>query len=482
MTFRPTTRTAVCLAIILVAGSASTTGQSKTLLLTAYLALVIALVIHSDLWSPLIVATLIPLNGLVRWGDLDNPLAAGLFTLVLLLIGLITFFKYAVSRSSQLRLVNSGQTRIVVALVAVLLTILFVHSVRLMSSPVVFLLVTREYLVVFLVIPIVYRAYNQKSHLALAFFETLFWVSAIVGLLNLIHLFWGIPSLHESRWVTLRGVDYGAQTRTIAGTTLPRMQHLLGLSTQGAGATFYVIQGFIGAFMVRRSGWSRRTRSLALLSCSILFLAAALTVSMSLMVTTIVLLLYSVIQVINRKKTIQSYALFLLIILFTVFIAMSSSFTTGTQQVELVSYGIESFIAPAFELLEQYSFGEVLFGSGLVLRSGGRLGANLTSNSGVAVDRWVFTILLQTGLLGFTVVLFLWIATIKQAIQGVSSRSNHETCRLRWMSGAVAVGLIGFSHGAAPVERLFSPMFFAVVALGLVTTHRTEISLAGRVV
>jgi hypothetical protein len=129
-------------------------------------------------------------------------------------------------------------------------------------------------------------------------------------------------------------------------------------------------------------------------------------------------------------------------------------------------YGIDSFISPIFRQIKNYSVLQYFTGVGLPVMGGQEFIQAVGAAQAVKFDRYIFIIFLQLGIIGFLSMVTLWI----MAIPKYKGNINRE---FFWISIILLIGLFGFTHGAAPTQRLFSPLF----ALGIAFSANTKILL-----
>lgn len=417
--------------------------------------------------------SLTPLTGILRWDDLGNFVSASFVSLVYFFLVIVLFLR--VVSSGCLNIPRKGRNVFLANLF--LIIVLVIGCVAQIHDPVFFALTFREFVLPAILFFACYSLIKNDKQKIYYVIYSIFITSGLVATLNLAHYFYGLSIVIDNRVMALGG-EGTAVYRSVFGFDIYRLQHILGLSTQGAGGTFYTIMSSLGLLLVSHVKSSLHK----LLICSfslILFFAALLIVSLSTVVTLIIVVVARYYWVCQKRKKIGGFlGLVFLMLPISFLLLFNLEVTAGGVKLNILDYAYESFISKAIDLVTNLDFYDFLFGFGLIAKGGsGLTGVIYTADvSSFVIDRWVFVALFQLGFMGFSIMIFSWLFNIIKS----ASISCNDQCDVLGYKACFIVFLAcyGFSHGAAIIDNLFSPIYFlcAGVLAGLRTYTQDKFS------
>ena len=240
------------------------------------------------------------------------------------------------------------------------------------------------------------------------------------------------------------------------------MNHLLGLSGASAGGVYFITMGILGYFLLKSNSIGAWRRILYF-CCFVNLIAAFLTFSLAVVVAILFVIMYLVSM---SKKGIKATILVFCGIFTTPILILLLRLSNEQNPINLAqNYIYDVWSGLIYPMLSK--FDSILIGDGLGLKSGGAIGIADFANEKYAqlTDQWFFVALYQLGLIGFiltiaTIVVPLWIIREK-----LRTEVDKSISYVVMGAGIVVAGFVGFSHGAAPIERLFSLPLFLVIAI-----------------
>jgi hypothetical protein len=407
-------------------------------------------------------------SGLIRWKDQEVFLLAGFSTLLAVIFLLSAVTRGLVWGRFKLPIKNDDlwPSKLIFSILFLLLLLLTFNILSQGKGALTNVMMFREYILPLLIFPIAVSIFSERPRECKVILNALFVGSAIIAFVNIIHYVFDLP-IARSRWVMQFEGATGLATeipelRLIFGIPVPRMNHLLGLSGASAGGVYFITMGILGYFLLKSNSLGAWRRTLYF-GCFVSLIAAILTVSLAVIVAILFVIVYLVsMSKKGRKATILVFCgmvtmPFLLLLL----PALNEQNPINLAQ----NYVYEVWDGLIYPMLSK--FDSILLGDGLGLKSGGAIGVADFANEKYAqlTDQWFFVALYQLGLIGFiltiaTIVVPFWI--IREKLRKEVDKSISYVVLA---AGIVVAGFAGFSHGAAPIERLFSLPLFLVIAI-----------------
>lgn len=245
-------------------------------------------------------------TGLIRWRAPNAMLLAGFGTILisLFIVGVIT--NGLINRRPHAPFEHGNWLAIKGMFLVWLLfvTMILLNLIAYWNGPVSTLMMFREYIVPLLMLPAAVLMLSYRPRDCRWVLLALFLGSAIVALVNVVHYAIGLP-IPFPRWVTLFNVSTGVSTefvdfREILGIQLPRMKHLLGLSSAGAGGVYFMTMAFAGYFLARHL-LTQKWRLVLYFGSLVNAAAAFLTLSFSIIVVFVCVTVYQYLASIYRR-------------------------------------------------------------------------------------------------------------------------------------------------------------------------------------
>ena len=229
---------------------------------------------------------------------------------------------------------------------------------------------------------------------------------------------------------------------------------------------------FAGYFLARHSP-IRKWRLVLYLGSLVNAVAAVLTVSFSLIVAFVCIATYQYLALMLISG-LSTRAIFRNIVVGTalilIILLLEQSISSGFNLIEYIGRQVENNVIPTLTSFEKF-----LFGDGLGLKSGGALGfadAALSEKYHLINDQWLLVALYQLGILGFFLVIAFFALPLWMSVRVFCRCDCDEMGRLSIAAGIIVAGFIAFSHGAAPIERLFSTPMVIAIAVIMVTAKK----------
>ncbi|MFW5803805.1 MAG: hypothetical protein ACOCWG_01080 [bacterium] len=425
----------------------------------------IGLSLYKPLYGLYLIFFSLSFNGLIRWKMFDSFILAGFSTILVFIFILCQFILLLVNKEYRINVhfknfIFSKSSLgfylfVIISIFFALLTI----NVPLSSEKLIEMIMKyREYIIPILFIPFSISFIKKSTFPRIIEFYV--YGAVIIALINIIHLLFGLP-IGIPRFV-LHFSSQLPEIRSMFGIYLPRMNHILGLSTQGAGATFYTIAGIAGIYL-EKNKCSITNKLIWNLIIVVLFIASLLTVSFSMLLTIFFVFLFF--KLINAKKKISLHKLLLglpILVFFIYFLLFSEIISIDRKQ-NFFEYGIMTFFKK-LTLLEDFNFAQIIFGIGVGLKSGMALGvANLPGSdmSNYIFDHWIFVVFYQLGFIGFFLQLLIYFFCFFIIKRNIHIGRDIENQRLLIV---IIFGSLGFLHGSVLIERLFSPLFLLAIS------------------
>ena len=426
----------------------------------------------------LIVAFTHNFTGLVRWKAPNALLLAGFGTILisLFLVGFVT--NRLINRRPHTRSEHANWWAINGTFLVWLLfvTMIFLNIIAYWNGPVSTLMMFREYIIPLLLLPATVSMLSDRPRNCKWALLALFLGSAIVALVSIVHYAVGLP-IHFPRWVTLFNPLTGSSTdivnfREIFGLQLPRMQHLLGLSSDGAGGVYFMTMAFAGYFLARHlllQKWRLVLYSGSLVNA----VAAVLTLSFSLIVMFACVTTYQYLASILRSRLTTIAILRHIVVgatLILIVLMLNQSISSGFDLIEYIGRQFQKNVIPTLTAFDSF-----IFGDGLGLKSGGAVGvadAVLSQKHQYINDQWLLVVIYQLGVLGFFLVIAFFLLPLWMSVKVFCRRDFDEMGLLSMVAGIIVAGFIAFMHGAAPIERLFSAPMMITIAVIVVAARQ----------
>ncbi|MFI8747744.1 hypothetical protein ACIGKL_21635 [Pseudomonas sp. NPDC077186] len=402
--------------------------------------------------------------GFVRWEDSANliPSVFDSLSVIILLAGVtLSFILKGKSVPRGLKFFRGGWSVLGCLFCIALLNVLLVVDVFLRSNSWLELfLKCREYLIPALIFfPAVY-AFRLGGRSADLYIKIITLSGGVIALINLFHYFVGLP-IFIPRFVPVHGVEDAYVARELLGFSFFRMHHIFGLSTQGGGGAIYIGIALISLVLLITENKNKFVwGASALLS----LLCAVLIVSFSALLV-VCLFVVSAASFISMRHPVAMLVLFPTVLVF-IWLAGWGEFISAQGELSLYQY-IYSFTDERIlkDLSAFFSSGSAILGDGLGLKSGGGVGLADLPNSDrhdQLFDQWIFVVLYQLGVVAFLCVLVSYCFVFSYFFRVLGVR------RVEWRTPCcfyiLLLVCVAFVHGAAPIERLFSPMFYTVLA------------------
>ena len=423
--------------------------------------------------SILLIAFTAGFSGVIRLNEFNNPLFAGFTTLEILIafcVYLLLFLKYKLNTKIR---VNKQLLLPATSLIVYLMWIL-VRSISDGIDMLRFLFTIREYIVPFLLLPILITVLMKDMRMIKKIALFFFMGTTIVAFLNIIHYFFGL-NLEISRVITFYNDKSIFETRVIAGYPIPRMQHILGLSSQGAGSAFYIISAVLGVMFLSKI----KSPMLNIISITAIFihiLPVVLMASFTGIVTLFFLFAMYLFLFKSKLKIVAS--IFSIPLLFFLFFTPIIE-TGGINSNTLFEYILFMFNEKVMTLMNGLNYNEIFFGTGMGLRGGNAIGVGDiagTDKSLYFTDRWVFNVFFQLGVVGFILAIILTIAPIIY-IKRVTKFYFNNDIYLYYVPSILLFGSLSFAHGYMLTERLFSILIVFSYAMIYVLYSQRKIRL-----
>ena len=430
--------------------------------LLAFLILYFIFSIWSLRYTAIIAIFLIPLAGLIKWTGGATAFII-LFQSIMFIVALLTTFFHVVL--NQGLKVSSIPKTLFLPFTPFIVILTYHTLIVAVDSPIRGLAYFREYILPLLLFFVFFYALKNKSISVTSILYTLSISTTLVAVVNLLHYFFGLESEYP-RYVSVDGFPDTPQLRGIFGLIIPRAQHLLGLGSQGGGAVFYAITGFLSLLLAQTL---RRWEKIILVCCAmVLFLAGAVVFSGSFILSLIFLALFYKLFATNTTRSVTKTSISLVLISMPGYILLSNNMLIGSHS-QFLSYGFV-FIDYGIALLEYAITNFIMFGHGLEL-----LGFYETNNDiskPIYFDTWIFSVTPQIGLFGFlSMVLswFYWILLV--TLKNDKNKAFHiENATV----GIILVGSLAYSHQAAFVARLMMPLI--IIALSILAFKYSSLS------
>ena len=327
----------------------------------------------------------------------------------------------------------------------------------------------REYIFPLLMLPFAVSVLSKKPESGRSLLVALLLGSATIGLISILHYFIGLP-INLPRWVTYFDVSTGISTDLIeyrqifGGILIPRMKPLLGLTGTGAEAAYFTTMALMGCYLAKHFP-KKIYRYILYIGCILNLVAAFFALSFSSVVVFICVSAYfiSALMEKNIKSIVRvSATCLLMIILITLMSPSLSSLHVG-----LFGYVHQILFNNVIPALTD--FDQLLLGIGLGLKSGGLVNLAdlaLSAKYMFITDQWLLVTLYQMGILGFLLTIAFFVIPLLISIWAFHRFKTDDMRHLILSAGIIVAGFIGFVHGAAPIERLFSiPMVIAIAVI-----------------
>jgi hypothetical protein len=340
--------------------------------------------------------------------------------------------------------------------VACFTALMLLSAVRGATGSLRFALLVREHLVpavLFVIAALTVRKPAQLEKLLLFFGIG----AALVATVNVVHYFFGIDQLQTNRFV-VHSVSSVPAIRQFLILQAVRLYHILGLSTQGGGAVYYGLAA-IGVYYVGYARSSMRSHSW-LLPLFVLILTGVLTFSNSWLV---LLVAFLAVEMYRRSGRNLRLIVAPAVAVAAALVIMIPG-VTGHQSV--VVYAYDAFLAPGLETIQSQGAGGVLAGEGLSLISGGLVGAGESDVSAagthIARDRWLLVVQLQMGVVGLLLAALVIGATL-HLLSATKVLADQKAKTVVQAALLLILLSLSFAHGFSFLERLFSPIMYALV-------------------
>ena len=181
----------------------------------------------------------------VRLYDLENQITAG-FGFFLSLTLIIVLFIHLTSKP-RFKMSIQGSEYIIFTIFA--LTILIIYIIQKSVSVIVFVGYVREYFIPFLLLFVFVFVFNKDVFFVKKTLLFVIWPASIVGVFNIYHYLFGLDVVFDQFVMGQFGSSI-PEVRSIFGFfPFPRLNHILGLGTQGGGGVFYIILSLIGIML-----------------------------------------------------------------------------------------------------------------------------------------------------------------------------------------------------------------------------------------
>jgi hypothetical protein len=463
---------------ITVLGAASLgSGLIKSVFLLSILLVIFCWLFYKGSASILFYSVAIFLTGIIRWNATDEPVSAAFSTILelFLILGILVkpaTRKKVFSRSSFFLLIPLTPHLAIISL-----NILADSTIY--GAPFVFF-AAREYVFPFLSYFLFrYFFLIQSVSNWLKIFSVMYFSVSCVAIINIIHYLYSLP-LAILPFVPVRGSQLIPEVRSWFGITVPRLNPIFGVGSQGGGASIYgtfIIIGLVLFFFERKL--LHRFFLLAFLSP--LLIAVSQTVAFSALVA-IFIGLTCLILAQNRFSIRLNTASILggsIALLTLALLASTSVFEFGTAGPSSpIAYGLTSFILPGASA-GNAGLGVLITGQGLGLNGSFGVDNNLLLEG--LFDRWLFGALIMVGLFSFLSIVFSYIYWFSKFIYLyrlhsplVSSAIPAITCSLVLLSCGLT-----YSHQPALMVRIMIPL--SCLALACLSVSLRELRSLSRV-
>ena len=411
----------------------------------------------------LVLASSSSLNGFVRMYDLENPITASfIFLLACLLLSILLVIFVSKNKHTIPRASSNF-----VAMYALILCLLVIYSISGSVSLFSFFLYLREYFVPILVFFIFLHVLKKDLYLFNKIIIFIVFPAAIVAIVNIYHYFFGLDIVFNQY---VNG-NMSPSIRSLFGFPMPRLSHILGLGGPATGGLFYMLVSILSLLVVKHQ---KRFLSILLLTSSvILALASILTISSSVILPVLFFVFWLFIFKLSyhpsrfRLLIFITAMPFLLLILFYPF-GINESYDS------IFNYAFFGFIGKFLNNFQDFTFLDHIFGLGLSLPG---KGGELKGAIQILADRWIFTLYVQFGLIGFVVFLIFWAYPILKIIFNKTKLcTNLES--ILFISGFIIIGSFTVAHGAGILYRLITPILmlaFATFYVAFYTSHVKKI-------
>lgn len=438
------TNTAIilCYLAILLVSVAIKNSSIKSILLLIIIFYIALISVKKPSIGAIVLAGSLPISGIIRWSDLENIIASGYLTILIFLLSAVVFFRMLFDKKKNLYFSLNSNWLILSPFLLFLLVHIFLAS---SSGPVLFAMM-RNYIIPFLAFFIFIEAVKSSENVKRKLIISLYISTVVVGVFNLIHYFYGLD-IALSRFVMVKE-DIPA-TRDYGLGAFPRMNHILGLGTQGSGGVFYAILALIGIYLTVNSR----------LKVKVLLIASALVFLVNIyFIGSIsgVLTLFIGFVILGLTKNIKLIPI--LSFPFVIFILTGLFFfpIPITDFPNMASYAYHGFIAEVVIEASDYSLIQLLLGNELGLAGGG---VDLIRTTGF-LDRWLFGAFLQLGLVAFAsmIMWYLFVFLIAFKNLRISKQKDYALLTLIILTGSLT-----YAHQSA----LMQPLFIYLIMLSL---------------
>jgi len=408
-------------------------------------------------------------SGVIRWKDQDAALLAGFGAILISLFIMSTIVRGLIQRRFKLPVYRSDWwASKLMFIVWLLFIILLIANVAgnwggILKTVMMF----REYILPLLLFPAAISALVARPQDCRSILIALFLGGVIIAGINIFHYIFEL-SIPRSRWVMSFDSSSGLisdypELRVVFGLIpVPRMNHLLGLSGASAGGVYFMVIGVLG-YLFAKDNQKKIWRRLLYLGSSISVVAAVMTVSLAVIVALVFAIMFLYLSL-SKQKAYVSFVLGGLAVGLMVLVLLASS-EGGDSLVMGLNYILEVWHGIVVPALLQ--FDSIFLGDGLGLKSGEALGVAdfLNEKYAQTTDQWLFVAFYQLGIVGFilTCAFFALPLWMGYKISRACQRGNIGYVALG--ASVVIAGFLGFSHGAAPIERLFSLPLILMIAI-----------------
>jgi hypothetical protein len=410
-------------------------------------------------------------SGLVRWKEQDAILLSGFGTILIVLffVGVICRGLLGLRFRIPFERTDWQASKAMFLVWLLFIALIFFNVLANWKEGMVTIMMFREYIIPLLIFPVAVSVLlSSRPSDCRGVLMALFLGCTIVGLVNIIHYIVDLP-LPIPRWVRLFDATTGIavdlpDSRIIFGSiSIPRMQHILGLSGAAAGGVYFITMALMGYFLARHSP-IQNWRWVLYLGSLVNTVAAFLTLSFSLAVAFGFVAIYLYLAL--RKGMSIARTIFVSVVVILILMLLLPDLGGESSPAGILDYIDRHLSKSVYPTLT--GFHSFLLGDGLGLKSAGALGLSdfLNDKHNLLTDQWLLVALYQLGIIGFVLVIAFFALPLWMSFRILSCRGSGEMGYLSVVAGIVVAGFIGFSHGAAPVERLFSiPMVLAIAVI-----------------
>lgn len=420
-------------------------------------------------------------TGLIRWKEPDAFLLAGFGTIliVIFLVGLIIRGLLTHRFHIPLKQTNWGASKAMFLVWMLFVVLIVLNIIANWKGALSTLMMFREYIIPLFLFPLAVSVLSYRPRDCRVLLIALFLGSATVALINVLHYAFELP-INIPRWVTHFDPSTGANTslveyRLVFGyMPLPRMKHILGLSGAGAGGVYFITMALGGYYLARHCP-NRKWRWLLYLGSSLNIVAGFLSLSFSPIISFVSVSIYLFLAYLKRFKRnrailrgiVVAPALVLLIFLL---VQLSPQLPTGGSLIKYMGKGWEMV-----NVSTHTNFDKLLFGDGLGLKSGSAVGVADEASSDkyrLLTDQWIIVALYQLGVLGLFLSITFYALPLWMSVRAFSHFAGDGMDHLSITAAIIIAGFVGFMHGAAPIERLFSTPMMVAIAVIMVPARR----------